>query len=123
MKIIIDTHLFLWLAATPEKLSPKQMKIVENLDNTLYLSSISIAEMMIKRSIGQLDFDADILALVEEMGIELLDFDAASAVLLATLPFYHRDPFDRMIIAQSIVHGYKILTVDRKFAHYECALL
>ena len=123
MKIIIDTHLFLWLAAAPEKLSSKHMKIVENLDNTLYLSSISIAEMMIKRSIGQLDFDADILAPVEEVGIELLDFDAASAVLLAALPFHHRDPFDRMIIAQSIVHGYKILTVDRKFAHYECALI
>ncbi len=123
MKIIIDTHIFLWLAAAPERLSSKHMSIVEDLNNTLYLSSISIAEIMIKQSIGQLDFDADILALVEEMGIELLDFDAASALLLGTLPFHHRDPFDRMIIAQSIVHGYKIMTVDKKFAHYDCTLL
>ncbi len=123
MNIIIDTHIFLWLAAQPEKVGKKQMRYIEDLDNKIFLSSMSIAEIMIKKSIGNLNFNADILALLEEMGIEVLDFDAQSALMLGTLPMHHKDPYDRMIISQAITKGYKIITADSKFKMYNCKLL
>ncbi len=123
MNIIIDTHIFLWLAADVKKIDKKHMQYIEDMGNRLYLSSISIAEIMIKKSIGHLEFDADILMLLDEMGIEVLAFDAGSALHLGSLPFYHRDPFDRMILSQAITGKYKVISVDRKFALYDCELL
>ena len=123
MNIIIDTHIFLWLAGDVKKVSKKHMRYLEDLDNNIYLSSMSIAEIMIKRSIGNLKFEADILEILEEMGIDILDFDARSAIMLGKLPMYHRDPFDRMIISQAIINDYKIISVDNKFKLYDCELL
>ena len=123
MKILIDTHIFLWLAADPGKIAKKHMQLLEDLQNDIFLSSISIAEIMIKKSIGNLEFDGDILTLLEEMDIRVLEFDAKSAILLGSLPFHHRDPFDRMIIAQGMINNYKILSVDSKFKKYKCELL
>ena len=123
MNILIDTHIFLWLASEPQKVPRRQMDYIKDLDNRLYMSSMSIAEIMIKKSIGHLDFDGDILAILDEMGIDILDFDAKSALLLGMLPMHHKDPFDRMIISQAIAKKYKIITVDKKFAQYDCELL
>jgi len=123
MNIIIDTHIFLLLAADLKKISQKHLKYIKNIDNNVYLSSLSIAEIMIKKSIGNLDFDGDILMILDEMAIDILDFDANSALLLGSLPFYHRDPFDRMIISQAITKKYKIISADRKFKLYNCKLL
>ena len=123
MNILIDTHIFLWLASDISKVSQKHFEYIKDIKNNIYISSMSIAEIMIKKSIGNLDFEADILAILEEMGIEVLDFDAHSALLLGTLPFYHRDPFDRMIISQAIAAKYKIISVDAKFKNYNCKLL
>ena len=123
MNIIINTHIFLWLASNPEKVNKKHMQYIEDLNNKIYLSSMSIAEIMIKKSIGNLNFEADILAILEEMGIEILDFDANSAIMLGQLPMHHKDPFDRMIISQSITRNYKIISIDSKFKMYDCELL
>ncbi len=123
MSIIIDTHIFLWLLADKKKIKPKYMRYIEDMENNIYLSSVSIAEIMIKKSIGQLDFDADLLTLLDEMGINVLDFDAKSALMLGVLPFYHKDPFDRMIISQAITHNYKVITADSKFKLYNCKVL
>jgi PIN domain nuclease of toxin-antitoxin system len=123
MNIIIDTHIFLWLAGDLQKISDKYMQYIEDTSNNIYLSSLSIAEIMIKKSIGNLYFDGDILIILNEMGIDILDFNANSALMLGSLPFYHRDPFDRMIISQAITKKYKIISVDRKFKLYDCELL
>ena len=123
MNIIIDTHIFLWLAADLKKINQKHLKYIKNIDNNVYLSSLSIAEIMIKKSIGNLDFDGDILMILDEMAIDILDFDANSALLLGSLPFHHRDPFDRIIISQAITKKYKIISADRKFKLYNCKLL
>ncbi len=123
MKIIIDTHIFLWLAGDVEKIDKKYMRYIEDLDNDIYLSSLSIAEIMIKKSIGHLEFEGNILSVAKEMGIEILDFDGKSAMMLGILPFHHRDPFDRMIISQAIVNEYKVISVDSKFKMYDCKLL
>jgi PIN domain nuclease of toxin-antitoxin system len=123
LNIIIDTHIFLWLIYEPKKISKEYMEILEDMTNNIFLSSISVAEIMIKKSIGTLEVDFDVIEMVDKMSLEFLDFDAKSAIVLATLPFYHKDPFDRMLISQAISNKYKILSVDSKFKKYECELL
>ena len=124
MNIIIDTHIFLWLAnGDLKKLKSNYLEAIEDLNNNIYFSSISVAEIMIKMSIGNLVFDGNILDILDEMGIDILDFDAKSALYLGSLPFHHRDPFDRMIISQSLSNNYTIITVDSKFIKYDCKML
>ena len=123
MNIIIDTHIFLWLASEPERIADRHMRYIENPGNTIFLSTISLAEISIKQSIGRLKVDGDLLIAAAEMGIDFLDFDAASAIMLGLLPMHHRDPFDRMILAQSLTHHYPLISVDNKFSLYECTLL
>jgi len=122
MNIILDTHIFLWLAQGSYK-DIKQMNHLKDLNNNLYLSSISIAEIYIKVSIGKLRFDGDLLEVLKDMGVEILNFDGKSALLLENLPLYHRDPFDRMIIAQSIANDFKIISAHKEFKNYSCKLL
>jgi PIN domain nuclease of toxin-antitoxin system len=123
MNILIDTHIFLWLAGDVKRVPREHFEYIKDLRNNIYISSLSIAEIMIKKSIGNLEFEADILDLLREMDISVLEFDAKSALLLGALPFHHKDPYDRMIIAQSITKKYKIISVDRKFKYYDCDLL
>ena len=68
MNILIDTHIFLWLASDTSRVSEKHFEYIKDTKNSIYMSSLSIAEIMIKKSIGHLDFEADILAILEEMG-------------------------------------------------------
>lgn len=123
MKIIIDTHIYLWALAKPNKIATEKRRELESLANTIYVSSITIVELMIKASLGKLTIDFDPLVLTEEMGFVPLDFSAADAVLLKTLPFHHRDPFDRMLIAQAIAQKFSIMSDDRKFERYDCRLV
>ncbi len=123
MKILIDTHIFLWALSAPSKISVQNRAELELLSNTVYVSSITIAEMMIKASIGKLKIDFDPVDLAEQSGFELLDFSGQDALLLQAMPFHHKDPFDRMLIAQSITNKCHIMTDDKKFSLYECQLL
>ena len=123
MRILVDTHVFIWALSTPERLSSANKAALESRVNAIYLSSISVAEIMIKVSLVKLRFDHDPIACAEQLGFELLDFSATDAVLLKNLPFHHRDPFDRMLIAQSLAQNTKLMSDDRRFRHYDCDLL
>jgi PIN domain nuclease of toxin-antitoxin system len=123
MKIIIDTHIFLWAVSEPEKLSPKQAEILERPSNTIYVSSITITEIMIKVSIDKLKIDFDPISIAKESGFELLDFSSKDALALQTMPFYHKDPFDRMLISQSLNQDYHLMSDDNKFGQYGCKLI
>ncbi|MGB0722917.1 MAG: type II toxin-antitoxin system VapC family toxin [Gammaproteobacteria bacterium] len=123
MKLLLDTHVFLWAIAQPDKLSAHHTLALETPTNSVFLSSISVAEIVIKASIGKLDADFDIAAAAQAAGFETLTFSVDAAQRLKTLPLHHRDPFDRMLIAQAMHTGYTLVTVDRKFAAYDCKLL
>jgi len=123
MKIIIDTHIFLWALAEPDKISDVKRSALEDLSNTIYVSVVSIAEIMIKASVKKLRIDFDPVALAEESGFRLLAFGAEAALLLKDLPFHHKDPFDRMLIAQSMTNGYPIMTEDPKIDLYDCQVI
>jgi len=123
VKIILDTHIFLWALSEPDRLTDKHRFELEALSNIVYVSSISIAELMIKSSIGKLKVDFDPIEMVKESGFELLDFTAKDAFYLKELPFHHKDPFDRMIICQGLNNKIKIMTNDSKFESYDCKLV
>lgn len=123
MKILIDTHIFLWMLSSPEKLNEKRRYELEAPANEVFLSAMSIAELMIKHSMGKIHIDFDPLEMAKKMRIEMLNFSGVDAMMLAQLPFHHKDPFDRMIIAQSIVHGLSLMSDDAKFLEYNCKVI
>ena len=123
MKILIDTHIFLWMLSSPGKLNDKRRYDLETPANEIFLSTMSIAELMIKHSIGKIHIDFDPLEMAKKMRIEMLDFSGIDAMMLGQLPLHHKDPFDRMIIAQSIVNGFSLMSDDPKFLEYDCKVI
>lgn len=120
MKLLVDTHILLWALNDPKRIDPQKLEMIETGANIVYVSSISVAEIMIKSSLGKLAFEADIAEIVEESGFEVLDFGVNDALLLKELPYHHRDPFDRMLICQSMANRIPIVTDDGKFQMYDC---
>jgi len=123
VKILLDTHMFLWAIAEPEKLSKKFRDRLEVPSNIIYVSSVTVAELMIKASIGKLVVDFNPVEVELESGFELLDFSAEDALLLKELPFHHKDPFDRMLIVQGMRNKVRLMSVDSKFSLYDCGLV
>ncbi len=123
MKIILDTHIFLWALAVPQKISPERRHELESSANIIYVSSITIAELMIKASLGKLKIDFDPVDLAEQSGFELMEFSGKEALLLQDLPFLHRDPFDRMLICQSMMNKFPLMTDDTKIKLYDCRVI
>jgi len=125
MKIIIDTHVFLWAIYEPEKLSHKMKQELESLSNIIYVSSITLVEIMIKSSIGKLNVEKNVnwVEVAENSGFEWLDFNKDDAMTLNAMPLHHKDPFDRMLIAQAINNNYRMMSEDSKFCLYDCHLV
>lgn len=120
---MIDTHIFLWALSAPEKIADTNREELELLTNTIYVSAVVIAEIMIKASIGKLQIDIDPVEMALASGFEMLDFSGREALLLRSLPFHHKDPFDRMLIAQSLVNKIPIMTDDHTFRSYDCTVI
>jgi PIN domain nuclease of toxin-antitoxin system len=123
VNIIIDTHIFLWALTNHSRLSDAKRSVLEDLSNTIFVSAVSIAELMIKASLKKLGIDFNPVVMAKESGFALLDFSAEAVLLLKDMPFHHKDPFDRMLIAQSIADSYPIMTEDPKIALYNCRVL
>lgn len=123
MKILADTHIYLWMLSSPEKLDDSRRYELESQANEVFFSSISIAELMIKKSINKIEIQFNPVEMAQKMGMEMLSFSGDDAVSLGDLPFHHRDPFDRMLIAQAITKGLAIMTDDSKFLKYQCKII
>ena len=123
MKLLLDTHIYLWALSEPKRLSQKQVIAMEDPTNTVYVSSISITEIAIKASLGKLELSFDPIDAAERSGFEMLDFSAKDALLLKDLPFHHRDPFDRMLITQAISRKLIFVTQDSLMDPYDCRTL
>jgi len=122
VKILIDTHIFLWAIAEPYKLSENQIRALETRANIIYVSAVTVTELMIKASLGKLQIDFDPVAIAKESGFELLDFSAEDALALKEMPYFHKDPFDRMLISQAINRKCYLMSNDGKFGKYACKL-
>ncbi|GAB3595820.1 type II toxin-antitoxin system VapC family toxin [Microbacterium tumbae] len=121
MRLLLDTHVLLWAAYLPDRLPRSIAELLSDQRNELLFSVVSIWEVAIKSGLGRSDFDADPHVLRRELrdnGYVELAIIGAHAAGVAGLPGIHRDPFDRMLIAQSRAEGITLLTADRKIAEY-----
>ena len=122
MKLLLDTHAALWLVNEYEKLSPKVKALILDHDNDLYLSIASVWEIAIKVSIGKLKElpggVSSLLSQIEKMPIELIPITSAHIEIIESLPFIHRDPFDRILIATAKNENMTILTDDNDVSAY-----
>ena len=124
MKILIDTHLLLWAAA--DTLPKKALLYFNKEENELLFSSASIWEVIIKKSLNRDDFQIDPVALYRGLldnGYTELAITSRHALLITDLPQIHKDPFDRILIAQAKVEGLSLLTSDKSIAQYSPTIL
>ena len=121
MRYIIDTQVFIWYAVGDKQLSKSAIDIIES-DALCYVSIASIWEMTIKNSIGKLTFHVPFEALIKEQielnKYEILPIELAHVFQISNLPFYHKDPFDRILIAQAVAEDIPIISIDSYFRNY-----
>ncbi|MBI1298036.1 PIN domain-containing protein [bacterium] len=122
MKFLLDTQIFIWWDSEPERLPLRLLTFCEDPENTLILSIASVWEMQIKAQLGKLDLKRSLAVILEEHRqenlLELLPIDLPYILALEQLPFYHKDPFDRLIVAQALTEHLPILSVDGVFEQY-----
>lgn len=121
MKLLLDTHLLLWAAGQSQQLSKSALDLIENPQNELFFSAASIWEITIKNGLGRADFQVDVSVLRRSLldnGYAELTINSEHAVYVKSLQNINKDPFDRMLIAQSSVEGITLLTSDATVARY-----
>lgn len=127
MRLLLDTQVWLWMVAAPDRLAPSARAIVTAAENELLFSAASAWEIAIKHALGKLTLpeppDAFVPRLMAQLGITPLPVLHRHALHVATLPPRHRDPFDRLLVAQAQLEELPILTADRGFGLYDVDLL
>ena len=127
MKLLLDTHTLLWFIGGSSSLSSTARMLIEDTENEKFVSIVSIWEIAIKVSVGKMSLSSpfDILFphQLQINGFELLPVKVEHTSVVASLPFHHRDPFDRLLIAQSIAEDFAIVTTDAEFSDYSVKLL
>lgn len=121
MYLLLDTHLLLWAAAAPDRLSREATDLIEDPENNPLFSAVSMWEITIKRSLGRDDFKVDPELLqrgLMENGYDELPVTSAHAIAVGHLPALHKDPFDRLLVAQAQSEGVLLLTGDDQVAGY-----
>lgn len=122
MNYLIDTHIFIWWACEPERISGKTASLIQNRDNNLYFSTASSWEVQIKASLGKITFKEGWRTLLnremEKNGFFILPVTLEHTFALEKLPPLHKDPFDRMLMAQAMAEGLTIITEDRFIRQY-----
>lgn len=123
MRILLDTQCWLWMSLSPERFSTRARALVEARENVLYLSAASAWEIAIKHALGKLRLPEPpiqyVPARVAALGVQALAIEHQHALQVATLPAHHRDPFDRLLVAQAQVDDLPILTADPLIAAYD----
>lgn len=121
MKLLLDTHLLLWAAGQPDQLSAAAHSLIEDPQNELLFSSASLWEIAIKRGLGRSDFRINprlVRRALLDNGYSELPITGEHAVAVDGLPSLHKDPFDRILVAQAIVEDIALITVDPWVAQY-----
>ncbi len=127
MKLLVDTQCWLWMHSAPERLPASVRRVLASAASSLFLSSASIWEMAIKAGIGKLrlplPLNEYVLTRLEQSRTDVLPIDHHHALRVAGLPPHHRDPFDRMLVAQAQVEDWPIVTTDPQLAAYDVEVI
>jgi len=118
LKYLLDTQLLLWWLNDDSGLSPRAREVIANPGNMIYVSAVTLWEIRLKQSLGKLALPPSFDKAVETEAFEPLPLTPAHTSGLASLPWHHRDPFDRMLLAQAVSEGLTLLTADRALAAY-----
>jgi PIN domain nuclease of toxin-antitoxin system len=124
---LLDTHTFMWWDSNASALSPVVFNVISDEKNQVFVSLVSIWEITIKSQIGKLNLRDDVANIFkqqeEKNNFKLLKIDLPHILKLGELPLHHRDPFDRMLIAQAMVEGFTLLSKDEHFRAYPVTVL
>jgi PIN domain nuclease of toxin-antitoxin system len=121
VKVLLDTHLLLWAAGQPQRLSAAARALIEDAANELFFSAASLWEIVIKQGLGRDDFRVDARVLrrgLLDNGYRELPVSSEHVIAVAALPPIHKDPFDRLLVAQATVEGITLMTADPAVARY-----
>lgn len=127
MRLLVDTHSFLWFITGSAELSEPARKWIADLENQVFVSSVSLWEIAIKTSLGKLTLTRPFADLIPEQlqlhAMEVLPIELPHLAALVTLPWPHRDPFDRLLIAQALAEGLLVISRDPDFQAYPIQVL
>ncbi|NJL62433.1 MAG: type II toxin-antitoxin system VapC family toxin [Methylacidiphilales bacterium] len=122
MRVLLDTHTLIWFFQGSARFNEAMKILIEDQDNEKFISIVTVWEMSIKQSIGKLNFSSPIKTFIEQQLVlndfNLLDIRLDHIDVITTLPLHHRDPFDRLLIAQATVEKIPIISVDTAFDAY-----
>ena len=121
MKLLLDTHILLWAAGEPQKLPVKIRQLIEDEENTLFFSAASLWEIVIKNGLGRNDFQIEprmFRSALMDNGYLEVPITSEHVLFVHDLPPLHKDPFDRILVAQSSIEGIALLTVDQAVIDY-----
>ncbi len=123
MRFLVDTHALLWALGEPSALSPAARDAIADPSNLIVVSSASLWECAIKASVGKLDLPEDFFNFIPEAGYEVMPIRISHLNVYRTLPMHHRDPFDRMLVAQAQAEALTLISRDPEIAKYEIEIL
>ena len=127
MNLLLDTHIFIWSQIALRKISAQKLRAMRDTHNILFLSLASVWEIQIKIQIGKFSFPKPLPDIIKEQqtvnNLQILPITAAYIYELENMPFHHKDPFDRILIAQARVENYTIVTDDSNFSAYSVSLI
>jgi len=127
MRLLLDTHTFIWSFSKTRKLSPAAARELQNSANEIFASVASVWEMQIKIKLGKMIFNDTLENIITEQQqinrIQILPVNLAHALYLENLPPHHKDPFDRLLISQAIIENMTLVSADADFAKYQVNLL
>ncbi len=121
MRILIDTHTFIWYTGASSNLTPQAKNLIASETADVFISIVSIWEISIKVALGKLEIEGDfdqLLNVFSKYDIEILPLDFTHTVRQSSMPFHHKDPFDRMIAAQALVEEIDLISLDDVFDRY-----
>ena len=127
MKLLLDTHTFIWWAIQKARLSAAALAAMQNTQNQLMLSIASLWEMQLKTQLGKLHFNLPLSQLIEDQqrinGLQLLPIEPDHIYALSQLPYHHKDPFDRLLIAQTLTENLPMVSADLEFKAYSVQII
>lgn len=123
MNYLLDTHVLIWTLENNPKLSRAASQAITDGHNGIFVSAVSVWEISIKKAIGKLDIPDNLLEEIETHRFDLLDITAEHAKLAGELPPIHQDPFDRMLIAQSMLDSFTLITRDKTIPKYDIKVM
>ena len=123
LSLLLDTHALLWWLTAPDRLNKQTHEAISDPSNEVFVSAVSGWEIALKSNLGKLEVPENVYTIVDEQGFEHLSVTFFHGVEAGSLPLFHRDPFDRLLVAQARSEGLVLVTRDARIRHYSVSIM